>query len=77
MFEAKPTTTLAQARTVLLGSADLATDSTDPAVIARIRLGAGRLNVQAAVQAAEILQGSRAWSRGEWRWHLVPRRCVK
>jgi subtilisin family serine protease len=57
MFAAKPTMTLAQARIVLKGSVDLATDSTDPAVIARTRLqfGAGRLNVQAAVQAAEIL----------------------
>jgi subtilisin family serine protease len=57
MFEAKPTLTLAQVRTVLMGSVDAATTSTDPAVVDRIRLefGAGRLNVKAAVQAAEIL----------------------
>jgi subtilisin family serine protease len=57
MFEAKPTMTLAQVRTVLMATAEAATASLDPAVIARTRLefGAGRLNVQAAVQAAEIL----------------------
>jgi len=57
MFQARPDLTLAQVRQLLLASADPATDSTDPAEIARVRLefGAGRLNVKKAVEAAENL----------------------
>jgi subtilisin family serine protease len=57
MFEAKPTMTLAQARQVLMETADPASTSVDPAVLDQERLGfgAGRLNVLAAVLAAENL----------------------